>query len=180
MGGQLTPGQIAGSPAETNSIRRTEIARRATLVGDSSVASALRSGEQAVTEDLLFRYGGELRGETNYWPLLRTGLVAPEYTLFEALDVPKGSTWAARHLRNDLGDEPLDSIVTRVDVPVFFFLGRHDLNTPAALAVRYLERLEAPCKGIVWFEESAHFPFFEEPARFHEAMVDVQSSIESC
>lgn len=173
-------GQIAGSPGEVDSIRRREIAARAVLEGDSSIASAVRSDEQAVTEDLLFRYGGELRGETSYWPLLRTGLFAPEYTLFQALDVPKGSAWVARHLRNDLGDEPLDSTVTQVDVPVFFFLGRHDLNTPGALAVRYLDGLEAPCKKVVWFEESAHFPFYEEPTRFHESMLDVLSVAGSC
>ena len=34
------------------------------------------------------------------------------------------------------------------------------------LALEYLERLEAPRKEAIWFEESAHFPFFEEPEEF--------------
>jgi proline iminopeptidase len=57
-----------------------------------------------------------------------------------------------------------------VDVPVYFFLGRHDLTTPPSLAERYLGALEAPRKGIIWFEQSAHFPHWEQPERFHAGL----------
>lgn len=56
-------------------------------------------------------------------------------------------------------------------MPVFFFLGRHDFNTPSQLAAQYLDRLDAPLKRLEWFEKSAHFPFFEEPGRFHRALL---------
>ncbi len=60
---------------------------------------------------------------------------------------------------------------------MFFFLGRYDLNTPSKLAADYLGRLRAPLKGLVWFEQSAHFPFFEEPAEFHREMVRADSAV---
>jgi predicted alpha/beta-fold hydrolase len=50
-------------------------------------------------------------------------------------------------------------------------LARHDFNCPSQLAAQYLDRLDAPLKRVVWFEESAHFPFFEESGRFHREML---------
>jgi proline iminopeptidase len=57
------------------------------------------------------------------------------------------------------------------DVPVFFLLGRHDWQIPAVLAQAYFEKIAAPCKRLVWFEQSAHHPPFEEPRKFAEVMV---------
>jgi pimeloyl-ACP methyl ester carboxylesterase len=62
-------------------------------------------------------------------------------------------------------------------VPVFFLLGRSDYNTPSLLAADYLKRLESPIKAEMWFEESAHFPFWEEPAAFHEALVWIDTTV---
>ena len=39
-----------------------------------------------------------------------------------------------------------------VDLPVFFFLGRHDHHADAELAAEYLAQLQAPMKATVWFE----------------------------
>lgn len=51
-------------------------------------------------------------------------------------------------------------------VPMFFLLGRYDWHVPAVLAERYFQMLDAPCARLVWFEQSAHNPPFEEPERF--------------
>jgi pimeloyl-ACP methyl ester carboxylesterase len=72
---------------------------------------------------------------------------------------------------------PWEERFPRSSVPVFFFVGRHDFNTPSRLAAEYLERLDTPLKGLVWFEHSAHFPFFEEPDLFHREMVRVQQAV---
>ena len=58
-------------------------------------------------------------------------------------------------------------------MPIYFFVGRYDSNTPSSLASDYLERIQAPDKGIVWFEQSAHFPFLEEPDRFASGLLDL-------
>jgi pimeloyl-ACP methyl ester carboxylesterase len=50
-------------------------------------------------------------------------------------------------------------------------LGRYDYNTPSPLAAEYLDRLRAPLKELVWFERSAHFPFVEQPERFHTELL---------
>lgn len=58
-------------------------------------------------------------------------------------------------------------------VPVFLLLGRHDRQVSSALAAEYFERLEAPDKELVWFENSAHSPPFEEPDRFNAEIVRI-------
>ena len=60
----------------------------------------------------------------------------------------------------------------RVNVPVILFLGRHDTTTPSPIAARWIGRLSAPSKRIVWFEHSAHLPMIEEPGRTFAALLD--------
>jgi hypothetical protein len=80
-------------------------------------------------------------------------------------------------MKYDVAPKPLDGEIRKADVPVFFFLGRHDFNCPSQLAAQYLDRLDAPLKRTVWFEESAHFPFFEEPRRFHKEMLRTAEAV---
>ncbi|MCK9687376.1 alpha/beta fold hydrolase [Scleromatobacter humisilvae] len=55
--------------------------------------------------------------------------------------------------------------VTRLDCPVFIFAGRHDYETPSALAETWLAALQAPRKGLVQFDKSAHMMELEEPGK---------------
>jgi proline iminopeptidase len=108
--------------------------------------------------------------ETSWWPLLRLGLRAPEYTLGDVLRIPKGLSLYARALQDDVPADTLRVNVTAVQVPVTFVAGRRDQITPSDLAERYLAALRAPQKSFVWFEASAHFPFLDEPEHFLAVM----------
>jgi alpha-beta hydrolase superfamily lysophospholipase len=57
-------------------------------------------------------------------------------------------------------------------MPVFFFLGRNDHWVPVETSLAYIEALAAPSKELVWFEESGHEPFVDEPAKFNAAMAE--------
>jgi pimeloyl-ACP methyl ester carboxylesterase len=59
------------------------------------------------------------------------------------------------------------------EMPVFFFLGRHDHWVPPDSAARYFEKLTAPSKTLIWFETSGHEPFVDEPAKFNASMVEL-------
>lgn len=59
---------------------------------------------------------------------------------------------------------------SQLEVPVYFMLGRNDYDTPSKLAEMYFDEIEAPHKELIWFEESAHFPFYEEPEKFNRLM----------
>jgi len=60
-----------------------------------------------------------------------------------------------------------------LQMPVFFLLGRRDNFVPPVSSVAYFEALTAPSKKLVWFEESRHEPFVDEPASFNAAMAEL-------
>lgn len=60
-----------------------------------------------------------------------------------------------------------------LQVPVFFFIGRHDHVIAPETSVAYFNTLTAPLKKLVWFEESAHEAPVEEPAKFNAAMAEL-------
>lgn len=60
-----------------------------------------------------------------------------------------------------------------LEMPVFLFLGRNDHWVPPEVSVEYLDALSAPSKELVWFEESGHEPFADEPEKFNAAMVEL-------
>ena len=51
-------------------------------------------------------------------------------------------------------------------------------DAPVSLARDYYECIEAPEKQWIVFEQSAHFPFFEEPARFAQTMKTIRTALE--
>jgi pimeloyl-ACP methyl ester carboxylesterase len=64
-------------------------------------------------------------------------------------------------------------VASALQMPVFFFLGRNDHWVPTETSVAYFDALTAPSKKLVWFEQSGHEPFVDEPAKFNAAMVEL-------
>ena len=50
-------------------------------------------------------------------------------------------------------------------------IGR-DHWVPAETSLAYFTALTAPSNKLVWFDESGHGPFVDEPVTFNQAMVD--------
>lgn len=63
--------------------------------------------------------------------------------------------------------------LTQFDLPIYFLIGRHDYTTNAELSRAYFDAIEAPVKGIYQFDNSAHSPLFEEPAKATEILLNV-------
>ena len=79
-------------------------------------------------------------------------------------------------------DAPFNEVVIRdevpaLEVPVFLCEGRRDYTVPAELAVDYSRSLSAPAKEIIWFEDSAHLPNFEEPRRFCDVCCEIKQRV---
>ncbi|HSK14097.1 MAG TPA: alpha/beta hydrolase, partial [Phnomibacter sp.] len=62
--------------------------------------------------------------------------------------------------------------VPRLDVPVYFFSGKHDLTVNTGLSKAYFEKLQAPLKGFYFFQHSAHSPLYEEPGRVRQIVAE--------
>jgi pimeloyl-ACP methyl ester carboxylesterase len=166
-------GQVAGETDQALQIQMEFIQQQAQADGNQEALSDMQTDPEGTIETWLFYYGGELYGAKDFSPLLMTGLRSPEYSLFDALNIRPGVSFSGQNMKYNAIGGPLMEAVTKVEVPVYFFTGRHDYTTPFTLIEEYYSRLEAPDKELVWFEESAHFPFFEESEHFAQEMEDV-------
>jgi proline iminopeptidase len=98
-------------------------------------------------------------------------LASVEYSWPEKLRFNRAAERSFDLLYADLLSVNLSETVPRVEVPVFFAEGRYDRLAPVEVAERYFTSLIASSKELVWFENSAHFPQWEERARFHEFLL---------
>jgi len=98
-------------------------------------------------------------------------ICSSEYGLLDKINYIRGIINTFGHVYQRLYDIDLRTDYNRLDVPVYFFLGRHDINAPTVLAEEYERVLNAPDKGIVWFEHSGHSPWINEKERFAEEVV---------
>ena len=96
--------------------------------------------------------------------------LSPEYTAADRKAWGAGSAFSVATLWPKLADVSFQDL-HEVDVPLVFFLGRHDYTVPAPIAAAWMEEVRAPHKQVVWFEHSAHLPMVEEPGRVFAALL---------
>ncbi|MFC2079134.1 alpha/beta fold hydrolase [Candidatus Bipolaricaulota bacterium] len=170
-------GQLTGCGHDSVDIAEIQdrfIREAASAAGQDQAIAELEAKGAAVREKWLIKFGGEIHRAESFWPLLKAGLTAPEYSLRDFLKVPQGAQFSQAHMTYDeLDDQPLIERITSVRTPVYFFTGRYDFTDPFELTERYFEKLSAPFKRLIWFENSAHFCFYEEPEAFARKMLEV-------
>jgi pimeloyl-ACP methyl ester carboxylesterase len=93
-------------------------------------------------------------------------MLSSEYGLLDKVNFVRGIINTFDCVYQQLYDIDLRHDYARLDVPVYFFEGRHDLNAPTSLVEDYFAVLEAPEKELVWFEHSGHNPWMNETDRF--------------
>jgi proline iminopeptidase len=111
----------------------------------------------------LATYGGY------YWPSgfghnAAIAQFSPDYSQAELKIRDEAQGFSAGLMWEELGGVNLMS-ATRFKVPVIIFQGRHDRGTSAALAEKWFAKIKAPTKRLVWFEDSAHMVYEEEPGK---------------
>jgi pimeloyl-ACP methyl ester carboxylesterase len=124
-----------------------------------------------VERTMLSRLEGRL-GARSLWQLGRLVLGAPESSIFELPRTMRGFRFSLDAMWAEVSRLNLLERAPRLQMPVFFFLGRHDHWVPPEISVAYLDALIAPAKELVWFEASGHEPFVDEPAKFNAAMTE--------
>ncbi len=105
--------------------------------------------------------------------MTRLALESPAYSWLDLLKIPLGVRYSYQRLWKEIFYETnLFKQAPRIDVPVYFFLGRHDKVVTSQVAQRYFDALEAPRgKKTVWFEQSGHWPHFEEPEKYRATLI---------
>ena len=102
-------------------------------------------------------------------------LSTPEYSIVDILRMGMDPYFSLKHLWNDeFYHTNLNESVPQIDIPVYFFMGRYDYITSADIVEKYVERLNAPKgKNLIWFEKSGHEPYFQEPEKFRDIMINI-------
>jgi pimeloyl-ACP methyl ester carboxylesterase len=110
-------------------------------------------------------YGGLAYGRTDFSFDANAWSLSPDYSTRELDAIGKGSRYTFDHLIGTLVSADYEAM-TRFQCPIFLFEGRHDETTAESVATEWFARVEAPAKGLVVFENSAHMVMQEEPGRF--------------
>lgn len=115
-------------------------------------------------------YGELVAGRSDADFYFHAPRLAPQYTAADRKALDDGSAFTITTMFPHLAAITFKD-VNKLDVPVIMFLGRHDYTTPSSIAAGWMQRLEAPQKVSVWFENSAHLPMIEEPGRVLAALL---------
>lgn len=107
------------------------------------------------------------------WKLFKLVLRQPEGSLFDLPRDLRGFRFSMDALWPEVSKINLLEAAPALQVPVYFFLGRKDHWVPPETSLAYYEALQAPSKRLLWFEDSGHELFADEPARFNAAMLDL-------
>ncbi|HET9494693.1 MAG TPA: alpha/beta hydrolase [Chloroflexia bacterium] len=101
-------------------------------------------------------------------------LLSPDYGLYDKVNWARGVLDSGNVIFPQLwaADVDLRQEAQRLQVPVYFLIGRHDVNAPPALTEEYYALLDAPRKELIWFERSGHNPWVTEADRFADVVVN--------
>jgi pimeloyl-ACP methyl ester carboxylesterase len=103
-------------------------------------------------------------------------IFSPEYGIIDKINFFRGIISTFNHVYPQLYDIDLRVDYKKLEVPVYFFLGRYDINAPTSLVEAYVDVLDAPIKEIVWFEHSGHNPWINESDKFVEELLMIKDS----
>jgi pimeloyl-ACP methyl ester carboxylesterase len=120
----------------------------------------------------LNRVEGQLRPRT-LWNIARIFLRGPEFSVFDQPNTVRGFRFSIDAMWDEVSRLNLMQLAPALEMPVFFFLGRHDHWVPPETSVAYFNALRAPSKKLLWFENSGHEPFVDEPEKFNASMLEL-------
>lgn len=138
-----------------------------------SLEGGVPAGYRAVRDQAMHSLGV---GTTRDMDSVITGLFLPswfsrDYTFTEKVNLWRGKAQAGiATLWDTMIKTDLSQQVTELRIPVYFFSGVYDYTCNYSLSKAYFEKIHAPVKGFYTFDQSAHSPAFEEPARVQKIL----------
>lgn len=134
-----------------------------------SLEESIKNGEMIAPRQYVRKYGFAARKIDDNLDYLQGFLLRPEYNLLDAIRLYTAAILYQDGLLGYSSNNPIEDMVTEVEVPVYFLMGKYDGMTSPESAEDYLNSISSQQeKEFVLFEESAHFPQFEESALFYE------------
>lgn len=132
----------------------------------------------------IYNYGGIVHSNYKEKPYINFGIVkkvfkTPEYNMSDKWRLLLKSKYSGKQLWDDMMKINLFKQVKQVNCPVYFFEGKYDVIVSSKLAKKYFNQLIATKgKTLVWFENSAHRSYIEEPQKFINELLKVKRANE--
>jgi proline iminopeptidase len=165
-------GQVANVPeSEKRSyawVLREAKARRA----DKAVAELERLGPPPrpgsifTPREWIMAFGGSFHGDMTNTSLIAQSLGQSEANGRDLVAFGKSGQYSETLLHGEFTRFVIDDAPRAYGVPIFLLSGRYDRQSEASVARGFFDRITAPRKAFVWFEQSAHSPMFEEPRAY--------------
>lgn len=130
-------------------------------------------GEGLTPRILIRKYGGTARLINENRDYSLGFLLNPEYNGLDTIRYFKGILASQDILLREVLANDLPDVIDHLDIPTYFVMGKYDYMTTVNAARDYYDVLKAPVKDFVVFEESAHYPQFEEKEQFVEWLIEV-------
>ena len=96
---------------------------------------------------------------------------APEYSLADDYGFIRGMSLSRDTFFAQVAKVDLSQLGFDFRVPIFFFVGKYDPYCRSSLIWDYSQSIKAPQKQFIWFDNSGHFPFFDEQQKFRDELV---------
>lgn len=130
------------------------------------IRSSIEQGKELTPRILLQKYGGADRLINENRDYISGFLLSPEYNGLDMIRFYSGMFSSQDILLREAFDQNLPEIVDHLEIPTYFVTGKYDYMTTANAARDYFDVLDAPIKDFIVFNESAHYPQFEEKEKF--------------
>ncbi len=120
---------------------------------------------------ILGEYGGAAHDPEQLTSYMNEMIFADEYSLWDSVRYIRGIFFTLDAFMPVYNKVDLFKEVPEIRVPLYVLTGRYDYQTPFVLAEEYFDRLRAPLKKWIWFEDSAHMQIYEESQKYMDTMV---------
>ncbi|SFC59588.1 Pimeloyl-ACP methyl ester carboxylesterase [Bacillus sp. 491mf] len=132
----------------------------------------IKNGDTFTPRNYVNKYGGGSRLIDNPDGNNIGMLFSNEYNLLDVIRYNYGVSYSQTSLLKEVLNKPLPTLVTKLEIPCYFIMGKYDYMTSSNAARKYFDIVEADKKEFIPFEKSAHYPQFEEKEKFNKWMCD--------
>lgn len=128
--------------------------------GDNATVATLRQNGPPpyVGDGMVWKYVAYLDVLNDYMGELHYGVSVPivpflasEYGMVDKINHTRGLVESFTAIYPQLHDLDFTTQANKLDVPVYFLVGRNDVNAMASLVEKYYSVLNAPHKELIWF-----------------------------
>ncbi|OHD54131.1 MAG: hypothetical protein A2Y33_10485 [Spirochaetes bacterium GWF1_51_8] len=117
--------------------------------------------------------GGTIKGQSAIAILSKILLFSGVYTMEDKFRYLMGTDFSLRYLWEQALAIDINAQSAKINVPVYLIHGQYDCQAFLSVVKKYFLKMKAQVKKLIVFDESAHFPMFEEPKKFHEIMTNI-------